>query len=506
MSWKFKTQPYKHQLDCLERFGRDEFFALLAEMGTGKSWIIINNAADLWTTGDCDSILILAPNGVHINWVRLELEKHMPDHVRWQAAYWSASMSRAEKSAVDALYEDGEGELRIFTMNWEALQTERGRAEAERFAQSCDKLMIVCDESDNIKNPQAQRSTFLMKNLRKYSKWRRIMTGTPVSNGPFDVFNQFMFLDSHILGTPSLFVFKARYAEMHHGENNKLLKAIRDRTKSKRTPQVVVRDSKGQPKYKNLDRLSKLIAPYSFRVLKKDCLDLPDKVYKTAFFELTAEQRKAYRMAEEELRLAFEEDITPINALAMMNKLAQITSGYYLYPGDREPTLVRIPGDNPKLDLLRERVLAITQAGRKVIIWARFQVEIADICETLRGEGLDVRTYYGETTKADRIKAIDDFQDGSAQVFVGNQKAGGTGITLTAASYVIYFSNDFSLRDRLQSEDRAHRIGQTESVTYYNLVGRKSIDEHVLRALEHKEDVAKIITTFREELRSAIPA
>lgn len=487
---KFKTQPYRHQLECLNKFGRQQAFALLAEMGTGKTWIVINNIADLWSSEDCDAVLVLAPNGVHTNWTRIELPKHMPDWVRYRAAAWVSSPNKKEKEELDSLFAaPHSGELRILTMNHEALQTKRGVEFAERFCLAGRRVMIVADESDAYKNPTAARTKALMK-LRRLSYWRRIMSGTPINNAPFDAFSQFSFLDEHILGTTSFYAFKAEYAEMLQ-QGNPLLEAIKKRSGSRFTPQVVAKGVGGRPKYRNLDKLSKLIAPHSFRVLKKDCLDLPDKIYKTLVFSMTREQIEIYKKAEQECRLVFANEETPFNKLVAVTKLAQITSGYYIHPLAEDP--VRIEGDNPKLDLLVERVQKIVETGEKVIIWARYRIEIEDVVARLRAEGIESVEYHGGVKKGDRVDAIEAFERGSASVFVGNQQAGGTGITLVAASYVIYFSNNFSLRDRLQSEDRAHRIGQKKNVTYINIAAKGTIDEVVIRALANKKDVADTI-------------
>ncbi len=487
---KFKTKPYAHQLDCLNKFGWRPYFALLAEMGTGKSWIIINNLAELRASADCFGALILAPNGVHLNWVLNELPAHMPDWITYQAHAWSPKNTKTEKIALYDLMTNDKVDLRILTMNHEALQTQKGYAVAEKFLQSVALAMLAVDESDAYKTPSAIRTKNLLK-LKKYAKWRRILSGTPVNNAPFDLYSQFAFLDEHILQTQSFYAFKAEYSELID-EHSSLAYAIRRRSGSARLPQIVAKDKYGRPRYKNLDKLNALIAPYSYRVLKADCLDLPSKIYKTLYFDLTPEQRRIYTMADEQCRLVFEGDSTPFNKLVAVTKLAQITSGYYLHPlADGEP--VRIEGENPKLRLLVERVRQITQSGAKCIVWARYRVEISDICTALAKEGIQFVEYHGGVDNNARAAGIESFQNGNAQVFVGNQQAGGTGITLTAAAYVIYFSNSFSLRDRLQSEDRAHRIGQTKNVTYINIAARGTIDEIVVRALLSKKNVADTI-------------
>lgn len=488
---KFKTKPYRHQLDCLNRFGQKEYFALLAEMGTGKSWIIINNLADLWSSNDCYGALILAPNGVHLNWILNEIPTHMPDWVLCESVAWNARAGKTEKFYLQKILENQGDKLRILTMNHEALQTKKGYEFALKFLQSAAFPMIAVDESDAYKTPSAIRTKNLFK-LKNYAKWRRILSGTPVNNAPFDLFSQFGFLNEHILGTSSFYAFKAEYSELLD-ENSSLAYAIRRRSGSARMPQIVARDAYGRPKYKNLDKLNTLIAPYSYRVLKADCLDLPSKIYKTLYFDLTAEQRRVYELASEECRLVFEGESTPFNKLVAVTKLAQITSGYYLHPlADGEP--VRIDGDNPKLALLIDRIKSILAGGNsKIIVWARYRVEISDICAALKENGIQFVEYHGGIGTDARADALNDFQHGNAKVFVGNQQAGGTGITLTAANYVIYFSNSFSLRDRMQSEDRAHRIGQHQNVTYINIAARGTIDEIVVRALLQKKNVADCI-------------
>jgi SNF2 family DNA or RNA helicase len=457
-------------------------------MGTGKTWIIINDIAALWASGELDAVVVFAPNGVHSNWTLIELQKHMPDWVRFRSAAWSASPSKVDKKKLEDLLSSKDStELRILTVNWEALQHKRSFEFVDKFCNASRRLMIVGDEIDAVKNPSAIRTKNLMK-LKKYSHYRRGMTGTPVDGSPFSLFAPLNFLDESILGTTSYFAFKAEYAEMLQA-GNPLFDHIVAKTRARYAPQIVATGAGGLPKYRNLDKLSGIIAPHSFRVLKKDCLDLPDKVYKSVFFDMTKQQRAIYEVAKKECRLVLEGNETPFHKLASLTKLSQITSGYYIHPLSEEP--VRIEGENIKLNLLVERVAAILEQGEKVIVWARYTIEIEDIMKELsRIEGCNPVEYYGAVNKTDRINAIESFERGAANVFVGNQQAGGTGITLVSASYVIYFSNNFSLRDRLQSEDRAHRIGQIKNVTYIDIAASGTVDEIVIKALSNKKNVA----------------
>lgn len=494
----YRTKPFKHQAACLREYGPRAAFALLAEMGTGKTWIIISNVSELWAKGECDALLVLAPNGVHENWTRIELPKHMPTGVEWTATAWTASQKKSDIQRLKAIVQPSSA-LRILTMNWEALQTKRGREMAEQFCKSASHLMIACDESDNIKNPAAERTKALFK-LRPYSRWRRIMTGTPIDGTPFSAFAQYNFLDPSILKTTSYTTFKATYAEMLQ-PGNPLLTAIITKNKLRFVPQVVARDAANHPKYRDLDKLRALINPHSFRVLKSECLDLPKKVYKSIIFEMTPKQAAIYKKAEDECRLEYELDSTPFNKLAIATKLSQITSGYYIHPKADEP--VRIPGGNPKMDITVERAQAILGMGKKLIIWARYTIQIEDIVLALRHAGItEVVQYYGAIKKSARAEAIDDFERGPAKIFVGNQQAGGSGITLVAASYVYYFSNNYSLRDRLQSEDRAHRIGQTDTVTYIDVAAKGTVDEAVIESMGVKRNVADVIIDNKFKLFS----
>lgn len=497
MQITLSNKPRQHQAVYLNSYLTREYFALLADMGTGKTYMVLMNVFELYARGQCDAFLVVAPNGVHHAWVDIEIPKHAPIGIPYWAAAWSASESKAdERRRAPVMANDTKG-LRILTMNWEALQTPRGRLVAEQFLKSAKQAFIACDESDNMKNPKTARWKAMMQ-LRKYARWRRIMTGTPIDGTPFSAFSQYQFLHPSILGTTSYTAFKSEYAEMLP-PTDPLMKAIVAKNRLRFLPQIVKRTPDGRPKYKNLDKLARLINPHSYRVMKKDCLDLPDKVYKAVTFNLTKEQAKVYKMAANECRLMYGDTPTAFNKLAIATKLAQITSGYYLHPDAEVP--VRIPGDNPKLKLVVARVAAALSAGHKVIVWARYTVQIQDLVAGLKELGEEevdgnlphIIEYHGGVSSNDRRAGVEAFERGAANVFVGNQQAGGTGLTLVAASVMCYFSNNYSLRDRLQSEDRAHRIGQTKRVTYYDFAARGTVDEHAIRLVGQKKDVADYI-------------
>lgn len=491
---RFKTQPYAHQIEYLQRWSDREAVGITAEMGTGKTWMIINDVASKWGASECDAMLVLAPNGVQRAWHHIEIPRHMPDWVKYESVEWIQSTKKEYKKQLESIFDVKESKpLRILTMNWEALQSKRGFEFAERFCSCLSKVMIVCDESDAIKNPKAARTKALFK-LKKFSKFRRIVTGTMINNSPFDAFTQLSFLDENILGTTSFYSFKAEYADMLQ-DNDPLVRSIRSKISSGSSfygnPQIVAKNEDGTPIYKNLDKLNALIKSNCYRVSKKDCLDLPDKIYKNIFFDLTDQQKIIYKEAKERCRLVFESETTTFNKLVAFGKLSQITSGYYMHPLSLDP--IRIQGENPKLDILVEQVLKIIENKEKVIIWAKYRIEIEDIFLKLKKHAINIVQYHGGTSSDCRKRSIDDFERGDAQVFLGNPQAAGIGITLVSASHVIYFSNSFSLRNRLQSEDRAHRIGQTKNVSYVNIAAKDTIDEDIIKSLINKKSIADLI-------------
>lgn len=474
-----RSDLYQHQRECLARMYASNAFAVFAEMGTGKSRIMLEEAFSYHERGLLDAVLIFAPNGVHYNWVLSELPKMgLPA----KAYAWEGKVNSYEKWRREA-----DKGLVIFAMNWESLQTDRGFNVALGFLKAHDKNMIICDESDNIKNPKTSRFKALME-LRPYSHFRRILSGTPINNSPFDLWSQFQFLNPEILNCPSYTAFKVRHSFIKDA-NDPQVQWIMNRNRLPYVPKLPEKDSEGRVIYRNIPDLKRRIKDHHFRILKKDCLDLPEKIYETIYFDLSREQRKIYDNARGSYRLPYEAKEIPFDQLAMISKLSQITSGFYMVPQSELP--IGIVGSEPKLEILKERVLQILSQGEKIIIWARYSLEIAGIAAALEALAIPYVEYHGSISPLERYKAIEDFNHGPAVVFVGNPQAGGTGITLTAASHVIYYSNSYSARERLQSEDRAHRIGQIRNVTYLDIIARDTINEDVVRILTNKIQIAK---------------
>ncbi len=464
-TYPFKNKPYTHQAAYLERFWDERVAALFAEMGTGKSYMLINNIAMLYDKGKINAALIVAPKGVYRNWVNIELPKHLPDHVEHRVALWAATPRKAEQQALDRLFEVSE-DLKVLVMNIEAFSTQKGTSFATRFLLSHDALMAI-DESTTIKSHTSARS----KNTEKVgigARYRRIMTGSPVTKSPMDLYQQCAFLSDDCLETHSFYAFQARYAVV-----------IERQLASHSFKQVVG--------YRHLDELKGKLDKFAFRVKKEECLDLPDKVYMRREVELTDEQVKAYNQMKA-LALANIEGglVSTVNALTQLMRLHQITCGHVKLD---DGTVVNLP--NKRID---ELLAALEETDGKVIIWATYRHDIEDIkfhLQTAYGMS-SVAAYYGETSSDERERIVNDFQDPNSELrfFVGNPSTGGYGLTLTAANTVIYYSNSFDLEKRLQSEDRAHRIGQTKNVTYVDLIAPNTVDEKIVKALRDKIDIA----------------
>jgi len=477
-----KTKPMAHQLQgCALLAGHPEYFALGAEQGTGKTWMLIADAEYQFERGFIDAVLVIAPKGVHTNWVLRELPRHASAPIN--ATFWLSGASQKHMRPIQKqLTATASGQLIVHAMNVDAVNTKGGFEHAKAFVTKFRTIIIV-DESQRIKNPSALRTKRIIE-LGRLATSRRIASGTMVSNSPLDLFSQFDFLKQGLLGTTSYRAFVAEYAVLLP-PGSPLVQDIIRRTGARGTPQVIARDRSGMPQFRNIEKLRALMAPHMFRVTKEECLDLPEKIYQTVFFELESEQRAAYDVVKKERHWERDDgELDAFSALTVINKLRQITSGFILVDG----VPVELRNAQPRIAALKE---VVEDSPGQIIIWASFREELRIIEEELRELG--VVSYHGGTSAVYREHAVDAFQKGEARIFLGNPAAAGTGLTLTAAETVIYYSSSFSLEERKQSEDRAHRIGTKHSVRYVDLVARDTIDERIALALQAKEELAASI-------------
>ena len=474
MNYKFKSKPFAHQSKALEMSWNKEVFAYFMEMGTGKSKVLIDNIAMLFNAGKINGALIIAPKGVYKNWFDSEIPNHMPDYIEKKVGLW-----RTDPNAKDLkpLFSTG-AELHILIMNVEAFSSKKGVDFAKKFL-SCHNTIIGIDESTTIKNPQAKRTRAIVE-LGTKSKYRRILTGSPVTKSPLDLFAQCYFLHPYLLGHESYYTFKVRYA---------VTKQI---NVSGRTIQIVVG-------YRNLGELSEKLKPFSYRVLKDDCLDLPKKTYTKRIIELTDEQKKVYKtMKQQAIAFLNGKMITTATVITQMMRLHQITCGHFKSDDGTIQTI-----KNNRIDQLME---VLEEMEGKAVIWAHYRYDIQSIVETVSkkyGEN-SVVTYYGDTSTDDRQKAIKKIQDPKSPVrfIVGTPQTGGYGITLTGASTMIYYSNGYDLEKRQQSEARIDRIGQEKPMTYIDIIAEGTVDDKIVQSLRKKVNIATEI--MGEELKEWI--
>lgn len=448
------------------------------EMGTGKSKVCIDNAGILYERELIDTFIVIAPKGVYRNWATIEIPAHMPERIIRDVIIWKSSPTKELKTKLELLLQPNKTKgLRILIMNIEALSTPKGTRYLDKVLDEGTCLLTV-DESTSIKNPKARRSKTVIK-LGKKAKYKRILTGFPVTQSPLDLWAQCNFLHPQLLGKDvgsNFFQFQYRYAIM------------KKRSVGSHSFNLVVG-------YRNLESLSEIIKKFSSRVMKADCLDLPPKLYTQRHVQLTPDQQRLYTEIKEYAlaHLGDEGFMTAPNVMTQLLRLQQVLSGH---SKTDEGKLVEI-----KDNRLTELMDCLEDASGKVIIWSRFRYDIKRIEKTLIKEygPLSTVTYYGDTSDEERSEAIERFQNGDAQFFVGNPQTGGYGITLTAAETVIYFANSFDLAVRMQSEDRCHRIGQDKHVTYIDLIAEKTIDEKIVKSLRSKMDIASVV--MGEELR-----
>jgi len=474
---RFKTKPFPHQYAEWELSRSDETRAIFWEPGLGKTKITIDTAAHLFRIDKIDCLFVLAPNGVHDNWIADEVPIHMPDAVDPLGYAYHSSKSKTLKAAaarVRCMDHDG---LLIVAMTYEGFMTKGGRKFADDLVKN-RKCLMVCDESTRIKSPSAKRTKSICSFAKKIT-YKRILTGTPAVSSPFDLYSQIKFLDWNYWETKGMRTFAA--FKTHHG----IFERITDPSTGREIPIVVG--------YKNLEQLHTIVGEVATRLTKDEVLDLPPKLFSKKYFEMSPEQARLYKEVKNEFITFLDsgEMVTAPLVITRMLRLQQITCGFL--PTDDE-VLIRL-GKNPRLELLMS---LIEDLEHSAIIWYRFREDGDWIMEKMGDRAF---RYDGKVNNDDRLKAKHGFQAGEKQFFVANPAAAGTGLTLHKAKSVFYYSNSFSPEQRLQSEDRAHRIGQDgiildgqAGVHYTDLAGWGTIDTRIIQALRNAFQLQTKIT------------
>ena len=477
VNYNFKTKPYDHQYTALEKCGNKNKFAFFMEMGTGKSKVLIDNLGMMHLQGLVNFALIIAPKGVYRNWCEKEIQEHMSDDVTYRIIRWTSSPNKKQRAELASVKEKYPG-LTLFVMNVEAFSTLKGRQAGDWLGKALGSHgMIAIDESTTIKNPKAKRTKALHK-VAQLFKYRRLLTGSPITKSPLDIYAQAEFLEPGILGYDSYYAFQRRYA------------ILRKSYMGAHSFEQVIG-------YQNLEELTDKIDKFSYRVLKSECLDLPDKTYMARYVAMSKEQLEMYESIKRHAIVLLDggELVTAPAVITQLLRMQQVLSGH-LKTDDGEILTFPSPRTSALLDILEEHT-------GKALIWSRFRHDIQKLVvelDNVYGEGSSA-AFYGDTGEDERQEIIRNFQNPNHKLrfFVANPATGGYGITLNQANLVVYYANDFNLETRLQSEDRCHRIGQKNPVTYIDLISDGTIDERIVRSLQDK--IAIGATVLGEEVK-----
>lgn len=497
-SYVFKTKPYSQQITALNESHDRDLFGLFMEMGTGKSKVAVDKATNHFLNGQINGLLIFCPVSIKTNWVE-QLHEHCPLNLDWKQSKstgaWESPCVRVcdlSTKAAERATEEFIGlraPFKVFIVGMESLSVGcaedgkggRAYAMAERFALAHQHMQCV-DEAHGIRGHDSNRTTNIIK-LGHYCKIKMLMTGTPVLQSLLDLYSYFQYLDPDIIGLDDWYSFRARYAILSEDGFNRVVA------------------------YDNVDELLSAVKPYIYQVTKAECLDLPAKVYQTRYVELSKEQRKVYNDIKNSNEWKQDEKHVEIeNALQKYSALQTIIGGFINYDDPNAPADFDIAKDKKKVKRLTSAIVewkrnpiitellnVVEESGEQsTIVWAVHRFEIQEIAKALRAKyGHDsVVEYHGGVSIAERDANKKRFLEKRARFFVGNQTSGGVGLTLNVATLVVYCSNSFKLIDRLQSEDRNHRIGQHHSVTYVDLVAVNTVDQNIIDALRSKKDLA----------------
>lgn len=475
----FYTDPRPYQQECFDMIHNRAYNGILLPMGTGKSNIACATMMHKFGKGEITGVLIFANKGSYRNWDKDQLVKHLRPDLKRRIVYWDSSTNMKRLDDFKSLY-DRKDELKIFVVNIEAISNRKSQAVAEcvKFIKYHRCYMLV-DESSTIKNISAQRTENAIK-LGERTVCRTIMTGSPITNSPLDVWSQCLFLSPYALGFDSFYAFRSTFCDLE---------------KSSVYQKGKKRDFISVSGFKRLDDLRNILDKFCYIKTKEQCLDLPAKVYQRFYVEMSDEQSKLYNKFKKEAMIAINDStVSATVVLAKLTKLRQIACGFV---NDDERNVHFI-----KNNRIEELMNILKETSSKVVIWCHF-VEMIKLIEMRIKEEFgknSVVSYFGETSGEQRPENIRQFQeDDSCRFFVSNPSVGGFGVTLTSSDYCIYFNNDYSLEKRDQSEDRLHRIGQERNVTYIDMIMSGTLDEYILEVLRSKRDVAALVMSERKE-------
>ena len=472
-SWTRRHKPFAHQQRAFDLSAMKANFAYLMDMGTGKSKSAVDDAAFAFARGEIDRVLVIAPNGVHEQWIDEVLPVHWPLELPCRRDAIITGKRKPDWWGDWGADPDDCKWLAVNIENLKVITETRGKRkehflddfglELQAFLEG-GKALIILDESHKIKNPQAKRTLACWRLGRKAVR-KRILTGSPIAKGLEDYYAQFRFLDPTIIGVHTMAGFKEQFCIMG-GFNGKVVTG-----------------------YRSTDEFHHRIADFSYRVEKSEVLDLPPKMYQTRTCDLTPQQRKAINEIKQELMTELS-DGTIVRAdqvIQRMLRIQQVTQGYL--PHEEGGGWDEYP-DN-RLPLLMDMIETVPD---RTVIWCRFTRDIERIAAELGDEAI---CYYGGNKNERPGDKAEWLRRGTRKrFFIGNPQAGGTGLDWLMkngpVSTVIYYSNSFNSIDRWQSEDRTHRIGLAGTVTYYDIICKGTLDRSLLRNLQGKRDLSSM--------------
>lgn len=521
----FRTEPYDHQAEAIKKWNEKEYFALFMEQGTGKSKVAIDICSYLYEQGKINAVLLVAPNGVQEQWYSEQLPIHCK--VNYKPWVWKSSKGKLHKKLQEEfLWYPLDHQLKWFCTNIDVFSTPTHLNTFLEFIVN-HKTAIIIDESTTIKNPKANRTISLLYKMSKvtkkgrkvidvipYSKYRFILTGTMITNSPYDLWSMFEFLKHDYFGM-NYYIFKNKYGMeirdthphtghiYHRKISYKEIQSVRKYLEDGKSPEAVahimgttestVKYIQQHPNirvpYKNLEELKKSTQEYSYVVKKEDCLDLPPKVYEKLYVEMTGEQKRVYKELVKELMSQFaDKELTVQNKVSLVGRLQQVTGGFFPYEENGKGKAYPLPNNNKLKALIRD--LEET-AEKAIIIWARYVAEINLIFQELKKAfpEKNIEVYYGKVGKDERKGIIESFKRGEVDILVANPATAGIGLNLQVSHFHYYYSNSYSLYDRVQSEDRSHRSGQKNTVLYKDIIVRDTVDERVYDVLKNKKDL-----------------
>lgn len=522
---------FPHQMELLDRTWELPAWAIFWQTGCGKTAPTIHTAARLFQARRIDGAIVVAPNMVHRNWITDEIPTHSP--IAWRGLDWHSSRAKAQDRALAQLLETRRHtDLPWLAITYDGMLTPRGRKAIYDFLAKFPQVFLVLDEASRVKNPEALR-TKKAAALRKLSTYVRLLNGTPTEI-PVDLYAQMKILDEQYWirhGFGSWTSFQSHFCVMKKiviggedegeevrshkkwepivpheadpegvaayeqldldallGEQTPVVAAAK--TQAAAAPATTGRTIEIPVGYRYLDKLHELIQPISSRLTKEQAgLNLPPKLYQRLVYEMGPEQRRVYDQLRKEYMVELHNGalITAPLAIVRITRLQQIACGYLPNPDDPEGEPILVPRtENPRLAAFMDWLEDIGK--QQVIVWCRFTHDADILCREL-GPPRCVR-YDGKVGEKQKAEALDLFRSGKRQIIVAKASSMGMGLTLVNSSISFYYSNTFSMLERLQSEDRQHRPGQYNAVTYVDLTADRTVDGKILSALRSKKEVA----------------